>query len=75
MAEKSPLLLGSNVRGRKRVSEHEKNSDKKYRCWISEKEKILSFGFEEGYKLIEFDSYQEFQDYYYRKTYWGYRAQ
>ena len=74
MAEKSPLLLGGNVR-RKKVLEHKKDSDKKYRCWISEEEKILSFSFEEGYELIEFDSYKEFQDYYYRKAYWGYRVQ
>ena len=57
------------------MSEHEKDSDKKYRCWISDEEKILSFSFEEGYELMEFDSYTEFQDYYYRKTYWGYRVQ
>ena len=55
--------------------EHEKDSDKKYRCWINKQEKILSFSFEEGYELIEFDSYKEFQDYYYRKTYWDYRVQ
>ena len=56
------------------MSEHEKDSDKKYRCWISDEEKILSFGFEKCYELMEFDSYTEFQDYYYRKTYWGYRV-
>lgn len=57
------------------MSEHEKDSDKQHRCWISDEEKILSFRFEEGYELMEFDSYTEFQDYYYRKTYWGYRVQ
>ena len=57
------------------MSEHEKDSNKKYRCWISDEEKILSFSFEKGYELMEFDSYTEFQDYYYRKTYWGYRVQ
>lgn len=57
------------------MSEHEKDSDKKYRCWISDEEKILSFSFEKGYELMEFDSHTEFQDYYYRKTYWGYRVQ
>ena len=57
------------------MSEHEKDSNKKYRCWISDEDKILSFSFEEDYELIEFDTYQEFQDYYYRKTYWGYRVQ
>ena len=57
------------------MSEHEKNYKKKYRCWINDKEKILSFSFKEGYVLIEFDSYEEFQDYYYRKTYWGCRVQ
>ncbi len=56
------------------MTENEKISNKKYQCWINEKEKILSFGSQEGYKLLEFDSHQEFQDYYYRKTYWGYRV-
>ncbi len=55
--------------------ERDKNSDKKYRCWISDEEKILSFSFEEGYELIEFDSYWDFQNYCYQKTYWGYRVQ
>ncbi len=57
------------------MSEHEKNLDKKYRCWISEKENTLSFTCKEGYELKEFNSHKEFQDYYYRKTYWGYRVQ
>lgn len=57
------------------MSKHKKDSDKKYRCWISDEDKILSFSCVEGYKLIEFDTYAEFQDYYYRKTYWGYRVQ
>ena len=48
---------------------------KKYRCWISEKEKIISFHFEDGYELKEFDTYKEFQDFYYQKSYWGYRVQ
>lgn len=54
---------------------HRKNPDnKKYRCWINEEERILSFSFIEGYELKEFDTYSEFQEYYYRKTYWGYRV-
>ena len=57
------------------MPEHKQDSNKKYRCWISDEDKILSFGFVEGYELIEFDTYEEFQDYYYRKTYWGYRVQ
>ena len=57
------------------MPKHEKNSDKKYRCWISDKEKILSFTFKEDYEPIVFDSYEAFQDFYYRKTYWGYRVQ
>ena len=48
---------------------------KKYRCYISEKEKILSFHFEDGYELKEFNTYREFQDFYYKITYWGYRVQ
>ena len=48
---------------------------KKYRCWISDEEKILSFHFEDGYELKEFDTYTEFQDFYYQKSYWGYRVQ
>ena len=60
---------------KRKVPELKKDSDKKYRCWISDEDKILSFSFEEGYELMEFDSYTEFQDYYYRKTYWGYRVQ
>ena len=57
------------------MSEHNKNADKKYRYWVSDKDKILSFSFEEGYEMKELDTYCEFQDYYYRKTYWGYRVQ
>ena len=60
---------------KRKVTELKKDSGKKYRCWISDEDKILSFSFEEDYELIEFDTYQEFQDYYYRKTYWGYRVQ
>ncbi len=41
---------------------------KKYRCWISEKEKIISFHFEDGYELKEFNTYNEFQDFYYQKS-------
>ena len=58
------------------MSKSNKLSNKKvYRCWINDKEKILSFSYIEGYKLKEFNSYTQFQDYYYRKTYWGYRVQ
>ena len=56
--------------------EHEKEPNiKNYQCWINKKEKILSFSCAEGFELREFDSYEQFQDYYYRKTYWGYRVQ
>ena len=51
------------------------SDDKKYQCWINEKEKILSFSFVEGYELKEFDNYKDFQDFYYQKSYWGYRIQ
>ncbi|MBQ6718456.1 MAG: hypothetical protein IJN22_06115 [Clostridia bacterium] len=54
---------------------HEKEFDKKYRCWISDDDKILSFFYVEGYEMKEFDTYSEFQNYYYEKTYWGYKAQ
>ena len=57
------------------VSEHEKTLEKKYQCWINDEEKIISFSFKAGYELKEFDTYGEFQEYYYRKTYWGYRVQ
>ena len=57
------------------MSEPEKNADKKYRCWISDQNKILSFSYEEGYEVKEFESYEDFQHFYYRKTYWGYRVQ
>ena len=42
----------------------EKEFDKKYRCWISDVDKILSFFYVEGYELTEFDTYSEFQNYY-----------
>ena len=51
------------------------SNNKKYRCWISDEEKILSFSYEEGYELIEFDTLSEFREYCYRITYWGYRVQ
>ena len=59
----------------KEIPEKSDASNKKYRCWVSKQEKIISFTYEEGYELKEFDSHAEFQDYYYRKTYWGYRVQ
>lgn len=56
--------------------EHDNNdNNKKYRCWINREEQILSFSYEEGYELKEFSTHAEFQDYYYKKTYRGYRAQ
>ena len=57
------------------MSERGKCCDNKYRCWISDEDKILSFSPEAGYELKEFETYAQFQDYYYRKTYWGYRVQ
>ena len=58
------------------MSGNVKNSDnKKYCCWINEEDRILSFNYIEGYTLKEFDTYNEFQKFYYRKTYWGYRVQ
>ena len=46
-----------------------------YQCWISEKDKILSFRYVEGYELKAFDTYTEFQVYCYRKSELGYRVQ
>ena len=46
---------------------HRKDTEK-YRCWINEEDRILSFSFKEGYELKEFKTYKEFQDYYYRKA-------
>lgn len=58
------------------VSKSTTSSDvKKYRCWINDEEKILSFSYVEGYKMKEFDTHKEFQDFYYQKSYWGYRVQ
>lgn len=57
------------------MSKQQEASDKKYRCWINEEEKTLSFSFEKGYELKEFDTYEKFQDYYYKNTYWGYQVQ
>lgn len=51
------------------------SNTKKYRCWINDREKILSFTYVEGYKLKEFYTYKEFQEFYYQKSYWGYRVQ
>ena len=48
--------------------------NKKYCCWISEKDRILSFSAESGYEFKEFNTQAEFQEYYYNKTYWGYRV-
>ena len=48
---------------------------KKFRCWINKEEEILSFHYVEGYELKEFDTHEEFQDFYYRTSYWGYRVQ
>ena len=48
---------------------------KKFRCWVSKEEEILSFHYVEGYELKEFDTHEEFQDFYYRTSYWGYRVQ
>ena len=63
------------LRRKKQMPKCEKEFDKKYRCWISDVDKILSFFYVEGYELKEFDTYSEFQNYYYEKTYWGYKAQ
>ena len=55
--------------------EQKKNKNgKKYRCWINRKDKILSFTYIEGYELKEFDSHTEFKEYYYSKSYWGYKV-
>ena len=49
--------------------------NRKYRCWISEDEQILSFRPVLGYEMKEFENYEQFQEYYYKKTYQGYKAQ
>lgn len=48
---------------------------KKYQCWVNDEDMILSFAPIDGYELKEFDVYSEFQDYYFKKTYCGYKAQ
>ena len=58
------------------MCEYSKDSNEKvYRCWISEEDRIVSFSPVEGYEAKEFKSYSDFQEYCYRKTYWGYRVQ
>lgn len=54
------------------MSQQNETTDQKHRCWISDEEKILSFSYVEGFKVKSFDSYQQFMDYCYRKTYQGY---
>ena len=51
-----------------------KSQNKTYRCWISNDDRIISFSNIDGYELKEFDYFLEFQEYYYRKTCWGYRV-
>ena len=51
-----------------------KENNKKYVCWINEEDKILSFTYIEGYELKAFDTETEFKDYYYNKSYWGYKV-
>lgn len=41
----------------------ERREIKKYVCWISEREKVLSFHYEEGYIRKEFESHEDFQDF------------
>ena len=48
--------------------------NKKYQCWINDDDRIISFSQIDGYELKEFDDFSEFQEYYYRKTYWGYKV-
>lgn len=48
--------------------------NKKYQCWISDDDRIISFSYIDRYELKEFDDFSEFQEYYYRKTYWGYKV-
>lgn len=57
------------------MSKQEGNSDnQKYRCWINRKDKILSFTRIDGYEIREFSTYTEFKEYYYNKSYWGYKV-
>jgi len=51
------------------------NKKQTYYCWINEEDRILSFHYIEGFVLKEFDSFSEFQEYYYKKTYWGFSVQ
>lgn len=57
------------------MSQQVENKDnKKYVCWINEKDKILSFSYIEGYEQKEFKTQSEFKEYYYNKSYWGYKV-
>lgn len=58
------------------MSTQNKNSTNvKYRCWINDTDKILSFSPIEGYEVKEFETYTKFKEYCYEKTYWGYKVQ
>ena len=50
------------------------SNNKKYRCWINKKDKILSFTRIDGYEIREFNTHAEFKEYYYNKSYWGYKV-
>lgn len=41
--------------------EENQKMTKKYICWISDKDKVLSFHHEEGYTRKEFESNEEFK--------------
>lgn len=56
------------------LKDKSREENKKYQCWISDDDRIISFSYIDRYELKEFDDFSEFQEYYYRKTYWGYKV-
>lgn len=53
----------------------EKKETDKFVCWISEKEKILSFHYEDGYKRKEFKLKADFQQFIILLVSCGYKVQ
>lgn len=53
----------------------EKNTTEKLICWLNEKEKILSFHYEDGYEKKEFQSHLDYKMYLLYAASNGYRIQ
>lgn len=53
----------------------EKKETERFVCWLNEKEKIMSFHYEEGYTRKEFKSKPEFQEFIMFTVSCGFRVQ